>query len=218
MPTPFWALLLSGVFHPLLVPTYMFLLLMLINPYLFGSNEFGNQQSMQLLIMMVLYTAVIPVISVIIMRMLNMVSSVMMEDKMERIGPLLMVMIIYFWIYYNLSQDPSTPTIFSAFLLGVVIALAVAFVINVMDKISLHALGMGGLAGMTMISAWVFRGEGIDFGGFSLSVGVLALVVVLLAGLIGTARLALGAHDHFQVYAGYAVGFLSQFLALAFYF
>lgn len=218
MPRPYWALLLSGLFHPLLVPTYMFLLLMLINPFLFGSNEFGNERSMLTLLMMVLYTAVIPIISIIIMRLLNMVGSVMMEDKMERIGPLLMIMIIYFWIYYNLSQEPSTPTIFSAFLLGVVIALAVAFVINVMDKISLHTIGMGGLAGMTMISAWVFRGEGIDVGALSVSVSIVALVVVFLAGLVGTARLALKAHDHFQVYAGYAVGFMSQFLALAFYF
>lgn len=218
MPQPFWALMLSGIFHPLLVPTYMLLLLMAINPFLFGSNEFGSQRSMQTLVMMVLYTAVIPIISIILMRMLNMVNSIMMEDKMERIGPLLMVMIIYFWIYYNLKEEPSTPTIFSAFLLGVVISLAVAFVINVMDKISLHGIGMGGLVGMSMISAWFFRGDGIAIGSVSLSVTLVALLVVFFAGLVGTARLALKAHDTFQVYAGYTVGFLSQFIALAFYF
>ncbi|OAV46011.1 hypothetical protein A3850_018925 [Lewinella sp. 4G2] len=211
-------MIVSGIFHPLFVPTYMFLLLVMIKPFLFGSNDFGSERTLLTLLMMVLYTAVIPVISIIIMRLLNMVSSIMMEDKMERIGPLLMVMIIYFWIYYNLSQEPQTPTIFSAFLLGVVIGLAVAFVINVMDKISLHAVGMGGLAGMAMISAWIFRGEGIDIGSLSISVPLVALIVILLAGLVGTARLALKAHDNFQLYTGYTVGFLSQFIALAFYF
>ena len=218
IPRPYWALALSGLLHPLLVPTYMFLLLMTINPFLFGSNDFGAGQSFITLIMMVLYTAVIPMIAVVIMRMLNMMQSIMMNDKMERIGPLLMVMIIYFWIYYNLSQNGQVPTIFSTFMLGVVIALAVAFVINVMDKISLHGVGMGGLVGMTMICAYVFRGEGMDFGGFTLSTGLIVLAVVLLAGLVGSARLALKAHDHFQVYTGYTVGFLAQFLALGFYF
>ena len=216
---PTWALVVSGIFHPLLVPTYMFLLLALINPYLFGSNVFGDRRTVLLLLMMVLYTAVIPIISIVIMRLLNMVNSIMMHDKQERIGPLLMVMIIYFWIYYNLSQNNDTPTIFSAFLLGVVISLAVGFVINVIEKISLHGIGMGGLVGMMMIAAWFFRGEGFDLaGGVTLSVGVATLVVVLLAGLVGSARLALGAHDKFQLYAGYLVGFLAQFLGLAFYF
>ncbi len=217
-PRPYWALVLSGLFHPLLVPTYMVLLLMSINPYLFGSNDFGNRQSTLTVLMIVLYTAVIPMISVVIMRFLNMLGSIMMEDKQERIGPLLMIMIIYFWVFYNLSQTPSTPTIFSAFLLGVVVGLAITFVINLLEKISLHAVGMGGLAGMAMISAWVFRGEGVSVASLTWSVPLIALFVVVLAGLVGSARLALGAHNRFQVYAGYLVGFLAQFLALAFYF
>jgi membrane-associated phospholipid phosphatase len=218
LPRPYWALALSGLFHPLLIPTYMYVLLLIINPFLFGSNDFGDERSMLTLIMMVLYTFVIPVISVLLMLMLNMVSSVMMEDRMERIGPLLLVMVLYFWIYYNLSQNNDVPTIFSAFLLGVVIALAVSFVVNVMDKISLHAVGMGGLTGMVMISMALFGTQGIGLGGITMSLGLLVLIVVLLAGLVGTARLALGAHTHVQIYAGYIVGFLAQWVALKLYF
>ena len=217
-PTKWWALALSGLFHPLLIPTYMYVLLMVVNPFLFGSNDFGDQRAILTLVMMVLYTAVIPMISVLLMVALNMVSSVMIADKSERIGPLLLVMVLYFWVYYNLSQSNDVPTIFSTFLLGVVIALAVAFVINVMDKISLHTVGMGGLVGMLMITMGLFGANGITFGGVTIGLGLLLLAGVLIAGMVGSARLALGAHDSRQIYAGYIVGFVSQLVALKFYF
>jgi hypothetical protein len=217
-PMKWWAMALSGLFHPLLIPTYMYVLLMVVNPFLFGSNDFGDQRAVLTLVMMVLYTAVIPMISVLLMVALNMVSSVMMAEKSERIGPLLLVMVLYFWVYYNLSQSNDVPTIFSAFLLGVVIALAVAFVINVMDKISLHTVGMGGLVGMLMITMGLFGANGIAFGDVTVGLGLLLLAGVLLAGMVGSARLALGAHDSVQIYSGYIVGFVAQLVALKFYF
>lgn len=217
-PKKWWALALSGLFHPLLIPTYMYVLLMVVNPFLFGSNDFGSQRAVLTLVMMVLYTAVIPMVSVLLMVALNMVSSVMMAEKTERIGPLLLVMVLYFWVYYNLSQSNDVPTIFSAFLLGVVIALAVAFVVNVMDKISLHTVGMGGLVGMLMITMGLFGANGIALGGVTVGLGLLLLAGVLLAGMVGSARLALGAHDSVQIYSGYIVGFVSQLVALKFYF
>jgi hypothetical protein len=213
-----WALALSGLFHPLLIPTYMFALLMVVNPFLFGANGFGEKRALLTLLMMVLYTAVIPMISVLLMVALNMVNSVMMEEKTERIGPLLLVMVLYFWVYYNLSNSNDVPTIFSTFLLGVVIALALAFVINVLDKISLHTVGMGGLVGMLMITMGLFGANGIVVGGYTVGLGVLLIVGVIIAGLVGTARMALGAHDKVQIYSGYFVGFLSQLIALKFYF
>ncbi len=217
-PKKWWALVLSGVFHPLLVPTYMFGLLMLVNPFLFGANGFGERRALLTLLMMVLYTAVIPMISVLLMVALNMVNSVMMEEKTERIGPLLLVMVLYFWVYYNLSNSNDVPTIFSTFLLGVVIALALTFVINVLDKISLHTVGMGGLVGMLMITMGLFGANGVEIGGYTIGLGLLLIVGVIVAGLVGTARLALGAHDTVQIYAGYLIGFLSQLVALKFYF
>ncbi|TXF89392.1 hypothetical protein FUA23_10520 [Neolewinella aurantiaca] len=213
-----WALAVSGLFHPLLVPTYMYVLLMVVNPFLFGANGFGESRALLTLLMMVLYTAVIPMVSVLLMVALNMVGSVMMEEKTERIGPLLLVMVLYFWVYYNLSNSNDVPTIFSTFLLGVVIALALAFVINVLDKISLHAVGMGGLVGMLMITMGLFGANGVVIGDYTIGLGVLLIAGVLLAGLVGTARLALRAHDKVQVYSGYLVGFLAQLVALKFYF
>lgn len=215
---PLWAYALSGLFHPLLMASYMYLLLLLINPFLFGANGPGNASAMLTLVMMVLYTFVIPLVSVLIMRGLNMISSIMMEERTERIGPMLLVMILYFWVGYNLVSNGDTPLIFSVFLTGVTIALAVAFVVNVVEKISLHTLGMGGLTGMVALCVAIFGGRGLSFGNLTLSLGLLLILVVLLAGLVGSARLALRAHTPPQLYAGYFVGLSTQLLAYFLYF
>lgn len=215
---PLWALALSGLFHPLLVPSYMYLLLVWVNPYLFGTLGLGSDRARATLIMLVLYTAVIPIFAVFIMIRLEMVKGIMIKDRMERIGPLLLVMILYFWVYWNFNKTNDIPTIFTTFLLGVVIALSLSFVVNVVDKISLHAVGMGGLVGMLMITMGLFGADGLELGGQTVGLGLLVLVGVVLAGLVGSARLALDAHEPTQLYVGYGVGFVAQLIALLIYF
>ena len=218
-PSRTWpALLVSALFHPLLLPTYIFLLLVGINPYLFGTTELGDSRAMSNLILIFLDTFVIPVVAVFIMARLNMINSMMMEEKSERIGPLLLVMVLYFWIYWNFNKGNEMPTLFNSFMLGVVIALVVAFVINLLDKISLHATGMGGLVAVSLILVGVYGSNSIRVGDILVGSRLVVLLTLLLAGLVGAARLALGAHDKLQLYVGYSLGFVAQFVALKFYY
>lgn len=212
------ALAISGLFHPLLVPTYIFLLLVGVNPYLFGTSDLGEPRAMSNLVLIFLDTFVIPVVAVVIMVKLNLIGSIMMEEKSERIGPLLLVMVLYFWIFYNFSQSNQTPAIFNSFLLGVVIALVMAFVINLLDKISLHAVGMGGLVGVSIILLILFGSSGIAIGSVTVGLPLVVMLSIFCAGLVGTARLSLGAHDKTQLYAGYFLGLTAQLVALKFYF
>ncbi len=212
------ALVISGLFHPLLMPTYIFLLLVGVNPYLFGTTDLGEPRAMSNLILIFLDTFVIPVVAVFIMARLKMIDSIMMHEKSERIGPLLLVMVLYFWIFWNFSQSNQTPTIFTSFLLGVVLALVAAFVINLVEKISLHATGMGGLVAAAVISLRLFGSNGVGIGSWTIGLPLVLILTILLAGLVGVARLSLGAHDRTQLYAGYLLGFATQFVALKFYF
>lgn len=212
------ALVISGLFHPLLICTYIFVLLAGVNPYLFGTNELGESRAMEHLILVFLNTFFIPATAVFIMVKLEMVDSIMLREKSERIGPLLLVMVLYFWIFWNFKNNAEIPTLFSSFLAGVNISLIVTFVINLIDKISLHTTGMGGLVAVVLIMLGFFGPNGLTIGNVTLGLTVLVLIIVLLAGLVGSARLALKAHESHQIYAGYLVGFLSQFVALKFFF
>ena len=219
---PLWAFILSVIFHPLLVPTYMLLTLLWVNPFLFGVPSPGEPLALQTLVMIFLYTFAIPGIAILIMKGLDMIDSITMEDRMDRIGPYLLVGILYLWVYYNLTNQSSIPPIFSAFLLGATIGLFLAFFLNLFTKISAHAVGMGGLSAVVLITALQFSPGSFSlhlFGyDYRVSTTLLLLLTILLAGLVGTSRLRLKAHEPIDVYGGYLVGFAAQFIALRFYF
>ena len=75
----------SIIFHPLLVLTYMLIILLLVNPYMFGVNSIAS--STPLILMIFLSTFFIPVVAVVMMKFLGLISSFEMRDRHERIGP-----------------------------------------------------------------------------------------------------------------------------------
>jgi len=125
------------------------------------------------------------------------------------------------WMFRNLLANPNIPSAYSIFVLGATIGLFVSFFINNFQKISAHAVGMGGLLGMVMFCTFSFS---ISYGDFLIytsehiyRVGMnsLLMIIILLAGAVGTSRLLLDAHNPQQLYGGYLVGIASQYLALA---
>jgi len=212
---------LSVITHPLLVPTYMLFLLILINPYLFGVSSPTDPEAAQLLIEVFMYTFFIPAASFLVMYLLDFISDLQVSDPQERIGPYLITAIFYLWVYYNLSKNAQFPPAYVSFMLGAVIALFLSFFLNIFAKISAHATGMGGLVAMVIISTLWF-----SYGSFILpwnaareiSMMNLLMLVIIIAGAVGTARLLLKAHEPNDVYGGYLVGFAAQIFAFAYVF
>lgn len=216
--TDFFAWAVSGIFHPLLVPIYLLTLLVAVNPYLFGDYDLG-----MIFITVFFSTLLLPAVAVAVMRGLEMIDSFLLEDRMERIGPYLVVLILYLWMYFNFARRGTVPEAYTAFTLGIVIALSVSFFINVFSKISMHAVGMGGLVAAVLLVMLFFDSQGLRLdlgllGQFKVSLSALLLLSVLLAGLVGSVRLRLGAHLPQEVYGGYVVGFVSQIIALNYHF
>lgn len=217
------AQVISVLFHPLMMLTYMLILLMLANPYLFGVSSIGEQQSVELILRVFFSTFLIPAIAVAMMRFLGFVQSMELPEKEERIGPYIVTSIFYLWLFRNFLGNSVIPTAYTSFVLGATISLFIAFFINIFSKISAHTVGMGGLIGMVVITMLLFSYGAFEVtlplvGTFSLTMAGVLIVVIILAGLVGTARLLLQAHDPLDLYGGYLVGFASQLLALRFLF
>lgn len=216
-----FAHIISVLFHPLLMVTYMLILLLLINPYLFGVNNlFGR---LDLVFLIFLSTFVIPGFAVLMMRTLGMVNSLQLETKQERIGPYIATGIFYLWIVRNFWDNPDIPTAYTGFVLGATMGLFIAFFLNLFSKISAHAVGMGGLLGMVLITMWLFS-YGVftvnlgSWGSFPMRMSTVLMLTILLCGLVGTSRLLLQAHEPRDLYGGYLVGLTTQFIALRFLF
>lgn len=217
------AQVVSILFHPLLIVTYMLVLLLLINPYLFGVYSIGDKFSKLLILQVFLSTFFIPGFAVAMLRFTGLINSLEMKTKQERIGPYVITGMFYIWMFRNFLGNAQVPAAFSAFLLGAAIGLFIAFFINIFSKISAHAVGMGGLLAMVVITLLLFSHDtflvNLGSGGtYEVSMYWVLMLTVLLAGLVGTCRLILQAHEPTDLYGGYLVGFVSQFIALRFMF
>lgn len=204
---------ISYVFHPLFVMTYIIILMSFINPYLFGIRHAG--ENVVFILQLTVYTLVLPAFSTLMMKFLGFVDSLEMEDPKERIGPLIITMVCYLWISYNLYKTPQIPNAIIIFMVGSTMGLCIAFFINLFSKISLHALGMGGFLGMIVITMMYFSYGDFSIGSFNMSMNFLLMLVIIICGLVGTSRLLLEAHEPLDLYGGFFIGFGTQFLALA---
>lgn len=207
----------SFVFHPLLILTYMLILVLLVNPYLFGVNNIKAQGL--LIILIFLSTVMLPAFSVSMMKALGMVESLELKHREERIAPYIVTGIFYIWMFVNFKNNSQIPLIFTTFVLGATIALFISFFINIFSKISIHAVGMGGMVGMVTMFMILYDYNVFPFhlpllGSFQLSLTTILMVVILIAGIVGTSRLLLKAHEPSELYGGYFVGFGAQFFAM----
>ena len=212
----------SVIFHPLFIISYVLLFALLVNPYAFGFNDAKSRGLV--IISVVMLSFFFPVISILMMKLLGLISGFEMPDRRERIGPIVATGIFYLWLYVNIRQHDLIPSVFSCFLLGAIIGLFAGLVLNNFSKISLHALAAGGLlAGMfLLVSHFTYPVTEIQLPLFQRSYMVRSdfflLVVIVITGLIGSSRLFLKAHTENELYGGYLTGIAAQWIAFNLYF
>lgn len=202
----------SIVFHPLLILTYITLLLLWTNPFAFGWRHVSESGTLMIIIIMT--TVTLPGIAVLMMKMLGWVSSFSLEDQKERIGPYIAAGIMYLSLYLHISKADNFPVSLRIAVLGTLIGLWSCFFINNFTKVSVHAAGMGGLMTMVVLIKLIFGYDQAQiglFGGYNLSlpVDVLLYASIILTGIVCTSRLILKAHVIKDVYLGIFVGIAS---------
>ena len=190
------------LFHPLLLPTYSFALVIYTNPYLFGN--YGDYTWIPIL-KVFLNTFMFPVFAVLMMRQLGFLKSFTMNDAKERIIPYISTLMFFIWTFMVFCKS-GDPVILSAIMLGACLATSVAFLINMFRKISLHATGMGAMLALAFGNAF-FSAHNLIFS---------LMLVSIIAGVIGTSRLVLKAHRDSDLYLGYFIGFMMQMVAFKF--
>jgi membrane-associated phospholipid phosphatase len=116
---------------------------------------------------------------------------------------------------YERPQNPTFPQIYSVAMLGATIGLFLAFFFNNFTKISAHATGVGGLLGIILIIIRWFSYSYFYIGAARITVPIywVLIVVLLLCGIVCTARLLLKAHEPKDILQGFIVGVLGMWVA-----
>jgi hypothetical protein len=192
---------ISYIAHPLFVPTYFMLYLMQVLPYEFvGITEW--QLTLRLFSVFWL-TAFFPAFAVFLMWRLKLSESIFLRTQKERIIPYVITMFFYWWMYYLSRNFTDQPIALKFFYFGIFIATAIGLVANNFIKVSLHAMGVGGLVTVVII-------VGLHY---SINNAIWTLLAIVLTALVISARMLVSDHTKQELIVGLLIGFLTQVMA-----
>ncbi|SJZ58267.1 hypothetical protein [Sediminibacterium ginsengisoli] len=195
---------ISYLFHPLFIPTYVFLLLVFQFPYEFAGITVW-QLKMRFFSVFWL-TAFFPAFAVFLLWRLKFSESIFLRTQKERIVPYVITMFFYWWMYYLSRNFTDQPAVLKFFYMGIFAATVFGLIINNYMKISMHGMGVGGAVAAVILFAFHYQAPM----GFSIS------IAILLTGLVCTSRLLVSDHSEKEVYAGLLVGIICQVAAYFF--
>jgi len=211
--------IISYIFHPILILIYGLAIMMIANPYLLSVDDPKNR--FVLIFMILMLTVGFPLLAMFLIKFLGINKDFKMTEKQERVVPLIITAMFYLWLFVNIKSNSFIPLLFSSFVLGATVAIFLSFFINNFSMISLHTVGMGSLVAMILLLK--LNSEFQDFtitlgslGVFSVHIDIILLLAIIFAGLVGTARAYLVHHEKQDLYGGYLIGFISQFIAYYF--
>lgn len=209
------ASILSYVFHPIFYPPVLLILYLMTNPIEFGISE--PFEDMVLIFQTVINCTLLPLISILIMWRVNLIPSIQMDDKMDRIGPYIAVMIFFIWYYLSVDLYGVAP-VFRLYILGGIVSLIAVFIINIFSKVSLHAMGIAGLATNLLISYAGFGYEKLilPYAGKYLQIeySTILSIVLLIVFIVLLSRLYLKKHNLAELGGGLLLGVFGQIIAL----
>lgn len=199
------ARIISFVLHPLLMATYMFLLFAYTFPLAFDPIKENNIWNFIFLIFCV--TFIIPVLNVALFKTTGTIRSLAMETRRERIIPFIFISALYCgvtWFLY-LKAPVALNDNFVRFMMVVDALVVVSTLITFFYKVSVHSLAIWGLLGILLPLNNVVETGAM----FYPTVGV-----VVLAGLVMSARLQLNAHTPREVLVGATTGLATSLVAM----
>ena len=191
--TDYVSIILSYIFHPILLIIWTTLYLLYGNPLIFiGFNPEGKM----LVLLRVIGTAVfLPFMTVILLKGLGFINSIRLETQRERIIPYVACITFFFWSYY-VSKKLDDPFEMRAFFLALFLTASISLIINNYVKISMHAIGFGGSNALLVLMLFSDR----------LNDGFILMLSFFLAGLVSAARIRRLHHHPYEIYLGYFTG------------
>ena len=133
--------------------------------YCFGltSYEFAGVDMVFLSIQIIILTYLFPALTIMMMKQLGLIKSIEMQDRMDRIGPLIACLTFYLWAFINFKSNSQIPILFKVAVLGTIFSMILGFFMTIFTKISLHAIGAGGMLALIVISMLSYGYYEFDF-------------------------------------------------------
>jgi hypothetical protein len=201
LPVKILAHFFSYIFHPLFIPLYVVYFLLFIHPSY--SAGFDVRAKWQAILIVALNAVFFPLFCVLLLKGLGFIQSVFLHTQKDRIIPYIACGIFFFWTWHVFRQQTQYHPVFASFFFGVLLTSSAALLANIYFKISMHAMGMGGVIGLFLV---------IMFYNSMLMTWPLCLTF-LITGIVCTSRLIISNHTGGDVYLGLILGVICQIVA-----
>lgn len=179
------AKIVSGVFHPLFMPLYGLIILMTAPTFL---HYLPSEVKNIILLVVFINNVLIPLALLPFFRYRNVISSYNIEEKSERIIPLLTTSILYCTTSFIVFRF-QIPFFLKSFIFATSILSILVSMINFWWKISIHSVGAGALVATVIVLSLKLHTPLTGY----------LTAVILAGGLILTSRLKLNSHNPAQV-------------------
>jgi hypothetical protein len=193
---------ISVVFHPLLLTTYLVVIL----SYYFPSMLMIRKENRMIIVGLVfVFTFVLPAVNLVMLRAFGNIQSLTLQSRKERILPFVFISLLYllvtFLFYFKLPFSANFNKLMMIISALVVVSLLVTFYY----KISIHSIAMGGGIGILLPLNQVTE---------QMSLLWPTAFTILVTGLVMSSRLVLDAHSPREVMYGGVVGFVVGFFGM----
>lgn len=193
------AKVISVLFHPLLLTSYLVLLL---GTYFPSMLMIAPQSFRVILLFVFCFTFIFPVINLIIFKNFGTISTFTMVSRRERIIPFVAISLIYivttFLFYSKLSFSQN----FNNLILIVTLLVVISTILTFFQKVSVHSLAIWGGIGILLPLNKALEQSSLLWP---------TALAIVAAGAVMSSRLYLNAHTPRQILigslAGFAIGF-----------
>jgi membrane-associated phospholipid phosphatase len=199
------AKIVSVLFHPLLLASYMFALFSMSFPA--GLDPLKEDGYWNFVFLIFCVTFLLPALNIGIFRTFGSIKSLAMEERGERIIPFSFIAILYgvlTYLFYSRTRIGLNDNLLK-FLIIIDVLVFVAALVTVFYKVSVHSMAIWGLIGILLPLNKVSEDGALLFP---------TIISIVIAGLVMTSRLQLDAHTPREVMIGSMLGFAISFAAM----
>lgn len=194
------AKLISVVFHPLLMTTYLFVLLTYFLPVILQPAR----PSLWIIVLIFVTTFALPTVNFLLLKLTGSIQDLSMPDRQQRILPFIFISAIYIFVTLMFYWKFPIPNLLRLMVI-VTTMVVTATIITFFYKLSIHSLAMWGAVGMMLPMNKVSEVN---------SLLMPTAIVIVLAGLVMSSRLSLNAHTPREVMMGSVAGFSIGFFGM----
>ena len=193
------ARVISAIFTPFSIPFLAFLILFLFS-YL---RIMPIQYKLIVLGVVYCFTILMPTLTIFLFRKINGFSPEDLGERKRRFMPFLLTITSYVFCLVMMHRL-NIPWYMTGIILAALIMMVICIVVNLKWKLSEHMAGVGAIVGGLVSFSALFGYNPVWW----------LCLFILIAGVLGTARIILQHHTMGEVLVGFAVGVICSLLVL----